>query len=257
MPKTTNKEIGRLNVEPIQRVRLVDDVTAHLRDMILTGELAPGTQLLQIELSEKLGVSRTPLREAFRVLEHDGLIRVSNGNKTVEVVALSPDDVLEIYELREVVDGLAARLLAQRRLNRDEERALRRDLTAMEAATPSCDLGRYATAHSHFHSMICDRCGNGSVRELVPLVRRSSQMTVARQLSASAADNGVLGEEAAHMIRVALEGGNEDHRAIFEAVMSGDGKEAERQARHHIRRSMRRIEQLRDTTVRLNQGQPA
>jgi GntR family transcriptional regulator of vanillate catabolism len=257
MPKTTNKEIGRLNVEPIQRVRLVDDVTAHLRDMILTGELAPGTQLLQIELSEKLGVSRTPLREAFRVLEHDGLIRVSNGNKTVEVVALSPDDVLEIYELREVVDGLAARLLAQRGLNRDEERALRRDLTAMEAATPSCDLGRYGTAHSHFHSMICDRCGNGSVRELVPLVRRSSQMTVARQLSVSAADNRVLGEEAAHMIRVALEGGNEDHRAIFEAVMSGDGNEAERQARHHIRRSMRRIEQLRDTTVRLSRGQPA
>jgi GntR family transcriptional regulator of vanillate catabolism len=257
MPKTTNKVIGRLNVEPIQRVRLVDDVTAHLRDMILTGELAPGTQLLQIELSEKLGVSRTPLREAFRVLEHDGLIRVSNGNKTVEVVALSPDDVLEIYELREVVDGLAARLLAQRGLNREEERALRRDLTAMEAATPSCDLGRYGTAHSHFHSMICDWCGNASVRELVPLVRRSSQMTVARQLSASAADNRVLGEEAVQMIRVALEGGNEDHRAILEAVMSGDGKEAERQARHHIRRSMRRIEQLRDTTLRLSQGQPA
>jgi GntR family transcriptional regulator of vanillate catabolism len=257
MPKATKTEIGRLNVEPIQRVRLVDDVTAHLRDMILTGELAPGTQLLQIELSEKLGVSRTPLREAFRVLEHDGLIRVSNGNKTVEVVALSPDDVLEIYELREVVDGLAARLLAQRGLNRDEERALRRDLTAMEAATPSCNLGRYGTAHSHFHSMICDRCGNGSVRELVPLVRRSSQMTVARQLSASAADNRVLGEEAAQMIRVALEGGNEDHRAIFEAILSGDGKEAERQARHHIRRSMRRIEQLRDTTIRLSQGQPA
>jgi len=257
MPKTTNKEIGRLNVEPIQRVRLVDDVTAHLRDMILTGELAAGTQLLQVELSERLGVSRTPLREAFRVLEHDGLIRVSNGNKTVEVVALSSDDVLEIYALREVVDGLAARLLAERGLNREEERALRRDLTAMEAATPSCDLARYSPAHSHFHSMICDRCGNKWVRELVPLVRRSSQMTVSRQLSASAAENRGLGGAAAEMIRVSLEGGNDDHRAIFEAVLSGDGREAERQARRHIRRSIRRIAELRDTTIRLSEGRPA
>src|SRR5438093_10908651 len=101
-------------LKPFERTRLVDEVTDRLRSLILDGTLPPGQPLLQISLSEQLGVSRTPLREALRVLENEGFVRISNGNNTLEVVELSPQEMVEMYELREVVDGLAARLAAKR-----------------------------------------------------------------------------------------------------------------------------------------------
>jgi len=73
-----------LNV--LNRPRLVDDVVRVLREKIIRGELPAGTQLLQIDLASQLGVSRTPLREAFRTLENDGYLKPSNNHRTVEVV---------------------------------------------------------------------------------------------------------------------------------------------------------------------------
>src|SRR5215469_15430926 len=99
-----------------QRSRLADEVADILRKQIITGELGSGTQLLQIQLAERLGVSRTPLREAFRILERDGLVKISNGNKTVAVAHLGVEDQLATYEVRAVTDGLAARLTALRGL---------------------------------------------------------------------------------------------------------------------------------------------
>src|SRR6516165_7232404 len=106
--------------------RLADEVSHLLRDLILRGQLAPGTPLLQVQLAERLGVSRTPLREAFRILERDGLLRISNGNKTVEVIELDRQHLIETYQVREVIDGLAARLaaahgLSERSANRMEQ----------------------------------------------------------------------------------------------------------------------------------------
>jgi DNA-binding GntR family transcriptional regulator len=87
----------------------MDDVAERLRELILGGTLLPGQQLLQTQL----GVSRTPLREAFRLRERDGLIRTSNGNNTVEVVELTNDEIEELYDLCMVLDGLAARCVAE------------------------------------------------------------------------------------------------------------------------------------------------
>src|SRR4029453_5215247 len=97
-----------------ERPRLVDDVTNRLRQMIVDGTLSAGQPLLQIELSKKLGVTRPPLRGAFRVLEHEGFVRATNGNNTLEVIGLSNEEMTEIYQYREVIDGLAARLAAKR-----------------------------------------------------------------------------------------------------------------------------------------------
>src|SRR5687767_3149270 len=80
------------------------------------GHSRRGTQLTQVALANQLGVSRTPLREALRLLESEGLIRTSSTNQSVEVVAMSICDLRQMYELREVLDGLAARLAAERGL---------------------------------------------------------------------------------------------------------------------------------------------
>src|SRR5262249_3352383 len=162
------------------------------------------------ELAAQFGVSRTPLREAFRVLERDGLIRMSNGNKTVEVVAVSTADILDMYELREVVDGFAAAQLALAGLSAAVDEELSRDLVAMERATPDIDLSAYAPCHSDFHMTIVEACGNRSVKELLPIVRMSSQMMVSRTMVE--ANGPVLADAARSFLIGLLAEGNRDHR---------------------------------------------
>jgi GntR family transcriptional regulator, vanillate catabolism transcriptional regulator len=235
-------------VNPVHRTRLVDEVTAQLREWILTGEIAAGTQLLQVELSERFGVSRTPLREAFRVLERDGLIRMANGNKTLEVVSPTTEEILDKYELRECIDGFAASRLAWKGIPEDVYQALLRDIEGMEGAIATIGLSDFGLCHTHFHSAIIEACGNRSVQDLIPLVRMSSQMMVARRLIDSVSVSE-LPESARAMLTEALEEGNRDHRAILEAIKAKDPTAAEAAARRHIRKGMRTIRRLSDQAV--------
>src|SRR4051794_28051850 len=113
------------SIELLPRMpRLVDEVVSRLRDNIIDGTIPAGSRLPQVALAEQLGVSRTPLREALRVLESEGLLRTADNNRTVEVVQVTPDDLRDMYELREVIDGLAARLAAGKGLSpADTQRA--------------------------------------------------------------------------------------------------------------------------------------
>src|ERR1700704_527143 len=93
-------------LQALDRVRLVDRIIEQLRDMILDGSLPPGTRLVQEKLAADLAVSRTPLREALRVLEQDGLVSLSASSSAAVVIELDEHDVRELYEIREVLDGL-------------------------------------------------------------------------------------------------------------------------------------------------------
>jgi DNA-binding GntR family transcriptional regulator len=233
-------------VAPIPRPRLVDEITERLRESILSGQLAPGTQLLQIDLAEQLGVSRTPLREAFRLLERDGLIRVSNAKKTVEVVALSDDEILDMQELREVVAGLAASLVAKRGLPLDVVAALKGDLAEMDSSTLSPNIARYGVAHAHFHASIGEYSGNRWVADLVPIIRMSTQMTVSRRLHAALESGEATSEKARAMLIDYLIEGNRDHSAILDFILAGNRRQAEATARKHIRKGSRAIAMIHD-----------
>lgn len=209
--------------------RLADDVAQVLHDMILDGELGPGTPLLQIQLAERLGVSRTPLREAFRMLEREGLLRISNGNNTVEVTRLEPCLLVETYQVREVLDGLSARLAAERGLTEAEVAELAGALDRMEAASGAFpSIGDYSTAHCEFHLGILRMSGNVRLLESAPLVRFSSKMLLTRYVRQHVRNPQPL-------IREAVAVGNREHRQIFEALRSGDPAAAERAAVCHIR----------------------
>ena len=97
----------------ISNVRLVDEASRAIREVILTGELPPGSQLRQADIAQKMRISRTPLREALMKLEQEGLIAVLP-RRVFRVVDLKLEEAIELYELREMLDGLAARLAAQR-----------------------------------------------------------------------------------------------------------------------------------------------
>jgi DNA-binding GntR family transcriptional regulator len=215
------------------RSRLADDVAQHLRELILNGDIAPGTPLLQIQLAERLGVSRTPLREAFRILERAGLVRISNGNKTVEVVALDEHRLVETYEVRCVIDGLAAKLAAIRGLTPELDRKLSDCLERMERATsPRLSTAAYGAAHADFHLTVLDASGNSVLADFNPLVRISSHMFLTRYLKQGGH------QDLATMLERLFREANRDHQRIYEAIRKHDPEGAETAATNHINKTV-------------------
>jgi GntR family transcriptional regulator of vanillate catabolism len=224
-----------LNV--LNRPRLVDDVVRVLREKIVRGELPAGTQLLQIDLANQLGVSRTPLREAFRILENDGFLKTSNNNRTVEVVTFTAAEMRDMYEIREVIDGLAARLAAGRGLSPEAEAEARRLLAEMASTSKPHDPLHRVEAHSAFHSFFLEHSGNGRLGGLIPLIRASSAAVYLPFVdNPEGVELTVAGNVTTH--KQLLDESQDSHRAILEAVLERKASKAETAARKHIGRTL-------------------
>ncbi len=136
----------------IARSTLPQVAAERLRALIIEGILAPGARLNERELSEQLGVSRTPLREAFRLLAAEGLL-LQLPNRGVQVVALSREDVRHAFEVMASLEGLAGELAAARATDADLEdlRALQDDL---ERAHKRRDLPGYYRVNRAIHDRL-------------------------------------------------------------------------------------------------------
>jgi DNA-binding GntR family transcriptional regulator len=134
------------------RIRLVDEVVEELRERIYAGELAPGVPLRQEELAERLQISRTPLREALRILERDGFLVASPG-RGLQVLAADLETLIAAYELREVYEGLAARLAASN-ATPDDMTKLREAISLQEMARRPWAPSKYTSANVRFHVAI-------------------------------------------------------------------------------------------------------
>lgn len=207
---------GEPAVGPIPRTRLVDKAVEVLRRAILGGGLPPGSRLRQLALAEQLGISRTPLREALAKLELEGLVTLLPAGG-VRVARLEPAEAIELYDLREVLDGLAARLAAGRAAAAALA-ALGDHQEAMRECLATQDAHAWFTHHVAFHEGIFEAAGNARLRNLAPIVQQSVQrfhrllLTTPRRL------------------HVAFE----EHEAILRALAGRDAAEAERLARQHI-----------------------
>ncbi|UYN93581.1 MAG: GntR family transcriptional regulator [Enhydrobacter sp.] len=142
----------------ISRTTLPEAAAERLRTLIIEGVLAPGARLNERELSERLGVSRTPLREAFRMLAAEGLL-AQLPNRGVQVVALSREDVRHAFEVMASLEGLAGELAAGRVTDRDivDLRTLQAD---MEVAHERRDLPTYYGINRAIHDRINAIAGN-------------------------------------------------------------------------------------------------
>ncbi|HZT16110.1 MAG TPA: GntR family transcriptional regulator [Gaiellaceae bacterium] len=199
------------------RTRLVDEVVEVIRDRIYEGAYPPGAPLRQEQLAAELNVSRTPLREALRMLEREGLVKVAPG-RGLRVVSADLPDLLDAYEAREVVDGLAARLCARRGDGVLVER-LRASVETQAAALAPWAPRDYTAANVAFHRSLVEGAGNPYVVAQLPLVRMTSQIfTPLKLIDSTRAASAVV-----------------EHEAIAAAVAAGDETEAERLARDHIR----------------------
>lgn len=213
----------------LQAHSLTSAVHAEIERLILAGDLAPGAKLTEALLADRLGVSRGPIREAFRILEEAGLVRLEK-NRGVFVRSIPLDEALEIYDLRAMIDESAGRHLASH-ITADQLKALRSLVAQMERLAkdgreaPASD--QYHRLNLAFHDQLVAFVGN---RKLISLYRR-------------------LVKELSLFRRVNLAGGQQipasasEHRAIVQAIAAGDADAAATALRDHVLASKARTVQ--------------
>ena len=197
----------------------VDAVYEVLRRCILDGELPPGHRLRSDVLANELKVSRTPVREALRKLESEGLVDASRSGLVVR--QSSEEDLVEIFYLREALEGMAARLAAENatRAEIDELHALFED---MEAVAARGDIALVRKLTGEFHLLVCRASHNKrliqSLQGLLDHVRQAQSSTL--YMPGRPAD--------------ALK----EHRALLRAIAKRDPDLAETLARQHRRKTL-------------------
>jgi DNA-binding GntR family transcriptional regulator len=193
----------------------VDVVHDRVRDAILRGEFEPGRELSQVQIAKELGVSRTPLREALRMLQREGLVE-SRPNKRVRVAGFSVRDMEELYTVRITLEALAIRLTIPLATEEDNA-ALEGDMTQMAYFTERHDYDRYLVPHRSFHAGLVAHAGTRLVQQLKEL---SDHCERYRHLHTTQA-------------RHAWEDAQQEHRAILDAFAARDADlSASRLAEH-------------------------
>ena len=197
---------------------LKDLVYLELKHKILTGEIVSQTRLMEIDLSEKINVSRTPIREAIKRLADDGLVIVEP-RRGAYVANISIKDMLDVFEVREDMEGFVAKLAAKR-ITEEEKVQLKEIAYEYEAAIEKADdKERIIELDEKFHTFIVKCSGNETLRELVNYVQELSLRF--RYLYY---DDFSLYESTA-----------EQHNRIMEAINSGRENEARVEADAHVK----------------------
>ena len=137
---------------------LRDVVFSTLREAILKGELKPGERLMELQLAAKLGVSRTPIREAIRMLEQEGLA-VTIPRKGAEVAKMTEKDMEDVLQIRDALDELAAAIACEQ-MTKEQLDALKNTMREFEESTKTGDVKRIAQADVEFHDIIYQATGN-------------------------------------------------------------------------------------------------
>ncbi len=205
---------------PDQRLLAVR-VADKLRNLILSGQLKPRDKLTETDLARGMGVSRFPIRSAFHILELEGLVSIVP-RKGVFVTEISPDEIKEIYEIRSMIEGYAAKLVAQNITKREIselESILKKTKTCIEKE----DSTGIMSANSEFHTKMVENSRNGKLlsiyENLVVSIKRHQSYSLSFPWSAS----------------ISLQ----EHWKILEAICEKDNAKAERLAREHAQARVR------------------
>lgn len=192
-------------------------VYLELKHKILTGEIQARTRLMEIDLAERMNVSRTPIREAIRELATDGLV-VIEPRRGAYVSDISIQNMLDIFEVREDLEGLAAGLAAQR-ITEEEKLALSKMHRLYERAVEARDKEEIVEYDEKFHNFIV-RCSRNNV--LIELSRQLQELSM--RFRYLYYDDGTVFE------RIPKE-----HKHVMEAIVAGDAEKARREAEAHIK----------------------
>jgi phosphonate utilization transcriptional regulator len=211
----------------LQTSSLTSVVQQEIERLIVSGELTPGEKLTEAMLAERLGVSRGPIREAFRLLEEAGLVRQEK-NRGVFVRDVPLDEAMEIYDLRAMMDAQVGRHLAVH-ITAAQLKETRAMVEAMEKAVKAEKADQYHLLNLQFHDRLVEFTGN---RKLIAIYRKLiKELSLFRRMNL--ADGALMPHSAT------------EHRGILKAIASGDAEAAAHAMQAHVLES-------RDRTARNN-----
>ncbi len=202
------------------RGNLVDKAYSALKDKIISNQYPPGHQALERELCAELQMSRTPVREALIRLSKEGLIELIP-RQGMRVVPMSPEIMLEIYEVITCLEDKALELILHRNLPNSSLAGLEHAVLDMEAALEEEDLDSWAAADERFHAELFVLCGNNILSSLAATLKTKIQR--ARMITLRMRPKPVRS--------------NEEHRQLLEHLKSGRGEEARLLHRQHRERA--------------------
>ena len=205
-----------LKVNMNEYLPLRDVVFNTLRDAILKGELEPGERLMEIQLAERLGVSRTPIREAIRRLELEGLVRMIP-RKGAEVAKISEKSLRDVLEVRRSLEELAAELACQR-MDAEALKDLEDAQKAFIQAVESGETMTMAEADEHFHDVIYMGTGNTRLVQILNNLREQMYRYRFEYIKDSSQHERLV----------------EEHKVIYESIVKKDKETASHMAKVHI-----------------------
>ncbi len=202
---------------PIAHRPLYEDVAERVRRLIYRGELPPGAWIDERALVLRFGISRTPLREALKVLHAEGLVRLTPRRGSFVAAELTPRDLDELFPLMALLEGLCA-LEAVRKATRADVRRLEGLHARLERHGAAGEVDRYYEQNYAFHEAVQEVAANPWLSRALSELRRFLRLLRGRQLR-------VPGR---------LEASLEEHRRFMVALRRRDGEEAERAMRAHL-----------------------
>jgi DNA-binding GntR family transcriptional regulator len=187
---------------------------------IVTGKFFPGQRLIERELIEKYGMSKTPIREALYKLEENGVVTYEL-NKGFSIVKVSRCDVEEIYELREVLEGLAVKKVAGKLdLTTTQDEDIIKNFRLSEECLKNNDIQKYSILDMEFHNLLADMSGNGRLKSMLNKLYYQAKLLLSTSL--------FLPERG---ISISFN----EHKDIAKAISNKDIINAEKKAQAHIK----------------------
>ncbi|MBR5597007.1 MAG: GntR family transcriptional regulator [Lachnospiraceae bacterium] len=210
--------MGKYNVkqEVTDKFSLRGRVFHKIREDILSGKYKDNEELKEVAIGDELGVSRTPVREAFRQLELEGLIHIIP-NKGAYVTGITVKDVKDIYMMRSLLEGLCAKW-ATENITKEQLEEMEENVYLAEFHAAKGNTQQLAELDNRFHEIMYEACNSKmlekQLRDFHDYVLRVRKKTLSQNQRSTAS--------------------NKEHKFIFEAIKSGDPAKAEEEATKHV-----------------------
>ena len=217
MTNDNEPRLEPINLDTYQPLR--EAICESLRNAIKNGKLKPGERLMEVQLAEELGISRTPVREAIRKLEQEGYV-IMLPRRGTYVSSVTINDVKEIFEIRTALEKLSTGLAA-RRIENEELEQLQKLLASIEGYIEANDIDNIVKTDIEFHDLLYQVSRNSRLSGIISNLKEQ----LARFRTLSMSYPGRLKETL------------EEHREMVEAIASGDVESAREAAERHMVRA--------------------
>lgn len=235
-PLTHSKKLDPFPIRSLRRENLSNQVFEQIKEMIVRGEIPAGKRMIESEIAESMGISRTPVREAVHKLEAEGLLNpLPKGGYVVRGLDIS--DIEETFEIRSILESFASYLAAQRHSNK-EIMPLEEKIEEFQRYLDNHNLRELARINTEFHELLYALSRSPRLVKMIHNLR--NEIYFLRKIILRSVD----------MARLS----NNDHREIIKAIKKREAKKVERLVRDHILRGKEFvINQIRKGDTDVNQ----